>query len=227
MNANRPRGRFSLQGLMIAIAAIGLVCAFLGWLGRSMIDAREQAIDMTQCGRMHKIRQALLEYEFAHGAFPPVYTVDEFGMPSTSWRVLILPFMEESGLLQQYDQSQPWDSPTNAPLIAQIPDCYEPRYGNQANAEGLTPFVAVTGNGTLFDSPATIDDHWNSSRKHEAIVICNNRRMVPWTKPDDCSLKEFQAILKSLKEPDSSLWVFCLDQIEIAKPIHGELADPT
>jgi hypothetical protein len=41
---------------------------------------------------------AVANYEFANGAFPPPFLADASGRPMHSWRVLILPFLEQGEL---------------------------------------------------------------------------------------------------------------------------------
>ena len=45
--------------------------------------------------------------------FPPAVIFGPDGKPWHSWRVLILPYLEENELYNAYDFSQPWDSPRN------------------------------------------------------------------------------------------------------------------
>ena len=47
------------------------------------------------------------------GAFPAAYVADENGRPMHSWRVALLPFLEQSDLYSQYNFNEPWDSPEN------------------------------------------------------------------------------------------------------------------
>ncbi|HZW34640.1 MAG TPA: DUF1559 domain-containing protein [Isosphaeraceae bacterium] len=41
------------------------------------------------------------------------YIADATGKPMHGWRVLILPFLEQSAVYNQYDFSEPWDGPNN------------------------------------------------------------------------------------------------------------------
>ncbi len=46
---------------------------------------------------------------------------DENGKPHLSWRVHILPFMDERELFEQFHLNESWDSPHNSALISQLP----------------------------------------------------------------------------------------------------------
>jgi hypothetical protein len=56
---------------------------------------------------------ALHSYHEIHGSFPPAYTVDENGKPLHSWRVLILPYIEQRELYDKIRLDEPWDSEYN------------------------------------------------------------------------------------------------------------------
>ncbi len=55
----------------------------------------------------------LQNYYSVHGCFPPAYTTDEDGHPLHSWRVLILPHIEEAALYHRLRLDEPWHSPHN------------------------------------------------------------------------------------------------------------------
>ena len=46
------------------------------------------------------------------------------GKPLLSWRVHILPFLEEGELYKQFRLDEPWDSEHNRKLIEKMPDAY-------------------------------------------------------------------------------------------------------
>ncbi len=91
---------------------------------------------------LRQIGIALLCYHDQYGAYPPAVTRDETGRAMHSWRVLILPFVEEDYLYRQYDFSQPWDSPHNRKLLETMPRIF--RCSQIATrSPGRTPFLAV------------------------------------------------------------------------------------
>ena len=56
--------------------------------------------------------------------FPPAYTTSKDGKPLLSWRVLILPYLEQEALYKEFHLDEPWDSPHNRTLIARMPAVY-------------------------------------------------------------------------------------------------------
>jgi hypothetical protein len=76
--------------------------------------------------RMNNLKQiglALHNYHDAHGKFPTnVYGPN--GEPLLSWRVHLLPYMEEDNLYKQFKMDEAWDGPNNKKLIDKMPKVY-------------------------------------------------------------------------------------------------------
>jgi len=52
-----------------------------------------------------------------------------------SWRVLLLPFLDQKPLFDQYRFDEPWDGPHNRKLVSQIQYAYRcPSHGHHGNA---------------------------------------------------------------------------------------------
>ena len=101
---------------------------------------------------MKQIGLALLNYESAHGEFPTPKIGNEFPY---SWRVEILPLLEQGNLRKLYDPNRAWDSPENMTWAESAVDCFCCPSLDQGSK---TPYKLVTGPGTAFDDdePLTI-----------------------------------------------------------------------
>jgi hypothetical protein len=78
----------------------------------------------------------------------PGNILDKDGKPLLSWRVAILPFLEEADLYKQFKLDEPWDSDNNKKLVEKMPKVYTPvRVKSKA---GETYYQTFTGKGTLF-----------------------------------------------------------------------------
>ncbi len=64
---------------------------------------------------LKQIGLAMLNYHEANKAFPRQATVDKSGQPLLSWRVQILPFLDQKELYNQFHLDEPWDSPITSP----------------------------------------------------------------------------------------------------------------
>jgi hypothetical protein len=60
------------------------------------------------------------------GRFPPavIYGKDGKGKVPHSWRVELLPYLEQDALYRAYQFDEPWDSEANKKVLAQMPDVF-------------------------------------------------------------------------------------------------------
>jgi hypothetical protein len=96
---------------------------------------------------LRQITLALHNYHDIHKRFPPAVVYDRNGKPLYSWRVLILPFIEEEALYRQFHYNEPWDSPHNKALLERMPRTF----GHPGSASKTDTHYLV------FDSPAFIN----------------------------------------------------------------------
>ncbi len=72
---------------------------------------------------LKQIMLALHNYHDTHGKFPTDIT-DKTGKPLLSWRVALLPYMEQDHIAKQLKLDEAWDSEHNLKLLAQMPDVF-------------------------------------------------------------------------------------------------------
>ena len=158
-----------------------------------------EAAQHTQCANnLKSILLALLNYESANGHFPPSYVTDENGRPMHSWRVLILPYLEESrGIYAKYRLDQPWDSPHNRKLIAQIPYVYQcpTHFGSE---HGNCNYAAILGPDTAWREGQGIKLSEIMPNTSTTLWICETLHGFPWTKPEDVTPEEFVSKARSI-----------------------------
>jgi hypothetical protein len=145
--------RLSVRSLMILVA----LCVPFLLLARAVHDARHAARRAQCCGHLSQLGLALHNYNSAYGTLPPASIADSRGRPMHSWRVLILPFIEEQALYESYTFNEPWDGPGNRLLAGRMPRIYScPNH----DVPGQTSYVALAGPGTLFPAnhPTTLMD---------------------------------------------------------------------
>src|SRR2546426_8412471 len=63
-------------------------------------------------------------YQERHGRLPPAVVYGKYGEALHSWRVLLLPYIEQDALFKQFKLDEPWDSPHNIQLLPKIPSTY-------------------------------------------------------------------------------------------------------
>ncbi len=98
-----------------------------------------------------------------------------------SWRVAILPFIDEQNLYQQFKLDEPWDSEHNKKLIEKMPKLFAPVNGVKAD-KGHTFYQTFSGGGAFEAGTTflTITDGLSNT-----LMIVEAGQAVPWTKPED------------------------------------------
>jgi hypothetical protein len=139
------------------------------------------------------VKQVLLglhAYNDANGSLPGGIA-DKSGRPGLSWRVAILPYVEQGNLYKQFKLDEPWDGPHNKALISQMPKLFAPP---NAQTNGYTFLRGFTGQGAWLPpsqagqpgqllrgaSFASISDGLSNT-----ILVAEAYEPVIWTKPDE------------------------------------------
>jgi prepilin-type processing-associated H-X9-DG protein len=154
----KPSGGGGTAALIIGIAAAGLVgsVCVIGILVALLLPAvqaaREAARRSQSSNNLKQIGIALHNYHDTHGTFPPAYVADEDGTPLYSWRVLILPFMEQGHIYDQWDKEKAWDSPENIHLSNTMIATFRSPSDNLVAPNG-TSYVALIDPKGVFSGP--------------------------------------------------------------------------
>jgi len=153
--------------------------------------AREAARRNSCLNNLKQIGLGLSNYEAAHGAYPPAYTVDADGRPLHSWRTLILPYMEQNPLYQSIDLTKPWDDPANEHAYNAMPEVYGCPSDPTANADKrLTTYLAVV---TLDSAIRTADSlsYAETPAPSETLLVIDAApsQATHWMSPVDADEK--------------------------------------
>ena len=106
-----------------------------------------------------------------------------------SWRVLILPFLDQKSLYDQYDLREPWDGPNNSKLLNSMPSCFAcpnlPR-----SLPNLTNYAVITGPGTMFPEAGSVKLADVTDGLPETLMVVEVARLdIPWTAPIDLDIR--------------------------------------
>jgi Protein of unknown function (DUF1559) len=184
-----PIGFLLARSRLVTWVEAGVIAGMLGILIAILLPpvrtahtpaSREQCAD-----NIKQIMLALHTYHDAYGSFPPAYVTDEDGQPMHSWRVLILPILDHQDLYDQYDFSQPWDSPNNSMLARPIPDYFYCPADTTKRATD-TSYVLITGEGSAWpdDHAPNLDEFTDDLEQTIALVEVVNSG-IHWTEPCD------------------------------------------
>jgi RNA polymerase sigma factor (sigma-70 family) len=97
---------------------------------------------------LNNLKQIMLAIHNYHDAYThlPADIRDKDGKPLLSWRVAILPFLDQDNLFKQLKLDEPWDSEHNLKLLAYMPATY--RVGIEPKDATHTYYQAFAGPGT-------------------------------------------------------------------------------
>ncbi|GAA4431920.1 DUF1559 domain-containing protein [Bremerella cremea] len=185
--------------VLVVLAVIGtmmLSCAGLVALVvfPALGQARLAAQRMQSSNNMKMIALALHNYQDTYGTLPPAYIPDEDGKPMHSWRTLLLPFVEENYLYDQYDFDQPWNSPANLQLASTTPWAYTNPAMKELEDQGLTTYVALAGPKTAINTGRGVKlSEVMRGAPNRVMVVEDTSNPVPWSQPTDISPEAFLA----------------------------------
>jgi Protein of unknown function (DUF1559) len=183
------RSRLLTWGDAASIAVIlGILIALLLPANRSVNTSSWRRHECSS--NLKQIMLALHTYHDAYGSFPPAYVADEDGQPMHSWRVLILPFLGHQRLYEDYDFSQPWDSPNNSNVAVPIPDYFYCPADTTKRATD-TSYVLITGDGSAWpDDHAPGRDDFTDDPAQTIVLVEVVNSGIHWMEPRDLPMSE-------------------------------------
>jgi len=192
---------FKKQFLLLTILLVPLI-TFHIFVAPAATQAQDAARRMQCSGQTKQLTLAFHTYHDDHGSFPPAYTVDENGKPLHSWRVLILPYIEQRELYDKIRLDEPWDSEYNRQFHdVQLRNYQCPSSSRQSrtalrvrniflkNPDLLRTancdYSVVIGEDTLFPGSETVTFNDITTGTRNTILLVE--RMVPihWMDPNN------------------------------------------
>ena len=133
---------------------------------------------------LKQIMLAIHNYHDANNVMPADIVDPKTKKPLLSWRVHLLPYMEEMPLYQQFILDETWDSKTNKPLIEKMPKMYAP---TRAKAKpGETFYRGFAGTGALagvFEPGKRMSLVGITDGTSNTIGVIDAGEPVVWTQP--------------------------------------------
>jgi prepilin-type processing-associated H-X9-DG protein len=172
--------RESVPGINPTTAAPIAAALFLPAMSASRSAARRSQ----STNNMKQIGLAMFNYEAANGHLPGTIR-DKDGKALLSWRVQLLPYLEEAALYNEFKLDEPWDSAHNKPLMDRMPMSFT--IPGALQAPGMTYYRGFSGASTLFDPEAKggvkIADITDGTSN--TIAVVEAKEAVEWTRPDN------------------------------------------
>jgi len=190
--------------VMICVAALGalLVCGGLAfWL---IPVAKIQDRQAACANNLKYIGLGMLDYHDTYNCFPAAVLTDEHDSPVRSWRVALLPFVEQGALYDRYDFDEPWDGPNNSLLLGDFPGWYRCP-GDGLSGPTDTSYVMIVGEGTMGGEPreeVSCDDVMDGTSNTILILVIEVAGAgIPWTEPRDITVEEAVTLIT---DPEAS-----------------------
>jgi hypothetical protein len=164
-----------------------------------------QADRLRSTNNLKQIGIAFHNFHDVMGAMPASAIYSKANKPLLSWRVAILPYIEEQPLYKEFKLDEPWDSKHNKKLLDRMPKIYAPTIQGRPAKPNTTYYQVFTGNGAPFD-PRTIRaaglltlgprlTNFTDGTSN-TILVAEGKTPVPWTKPDDLAYDAAKALPK-------------------------------
>jgi hypothetical protein len=144
---------------------------------------------------LKQIGLAMINYSDTYNGRMPTDIRDKDAKALLSWRVAILPFIEEENLSKEFKLDEPWDSANNKKLITKLPKVYAPV--RVKAKEGETFYQVFSGENALFGPkksprfPASIPDGTANTG-----LVFEAGEPVIWSKPADLPFDEKKPLPK-------------------------------
>jgi hypothetical protein len=157
----------------------------------AVAKVRTAASDVQSMNNLKQMALATHNFHGTYRALPAPASYDGDGKPLLSWRVHILPYIEQAELYKKFKLDEPWDSKHNKELIKEMPSIYKVPGGVKVD-DGKTCYLVPVGDETAFPkgeagsnkglSFGAISDGLSNT---VMVVEAASDKAVPWTKPED------------------------------------------
>ena len=231
MSNQFPNGGFGQQpmqqqpvksntGLIIALIVGGVFLfmligcgVFAALLFPAVNAARDAARTAMDSNGLKQIGLAIHNYHSTYNCLPPAYTIDSESRPLLSWRVAILPFIDQQPLAERVDWTKPWDAPENKHLLDQMPEVFRSKkvddtqvLSNMATVFTIrSPETAFPGPNDLEDGPFIGFRDVLDGISNTICAVALTQRVVDWTKPVDLTPQEAYDLIQQEPNPEKVL----------------------
>ena len=189
-----------------SVAVLGVIAMLLIEIGKSSWSSGRR----TTCrNNLKQIGLAIHNYHDDFNIFPAAVS----GKPGVSWRVSILPYLDQAALFKRYDQQKKWDSPPNDGLaLERLDELRCPSNYNPKDSQGrwFTAYSMPTGLHSVGASPkgTRIRDITDGTSNTLLVVEACGAQIV-WTEPRDVDVASQPTgiNLKGTKPGQSAGWL--------------------
>ena len=153
-----------------------------------MLDSVLANAHQAECRRnLQTIVLALHNHHDTYLKFPPLHTVDKDGKPLHSWRVAILPYLEQNDLYKKIRLDEPWDSEYNKQFHSLCPavfQCPQAAFKNPAiKRDGLTTYSVIVGKNAWPEGAKPFEFSMITDGTSNTLAVVERQTPVCWMDP--------------------------------------------
>ncbi len=156
-------------------------------------SAREAARRAQSTNNLRQLGLAMHNYHSVHKKFPAQASVNEDGKPLLSWRVHLLPYLDQIELYEQFHLDEPWDSEHNIKLLEKMPAVFS---NPNLPSKTQTVYLGLVSDNSLFQPGMglPIRKITDGSSQTMMFVEANPNQLTPWTEPSDLDFQPQQPL---------------------------------
>jgi len=176
----RPRAGGPAGSLTASAAPLTRLFLRVGEVLRPIVmSARNTARANQTRNNFRMLTLARFRYENEQG-LSPTDIVGPDGKPLLSWRVRLLPYLDQEALYREFKLDEPWDGEHNRRLLEKMPAFFANPFDKQP---GLTQMQGITGPQCLLPEAKRLAEIRDP--RDMTIWLVEAKQPVPWTKPAD------------------------------------------
>ncbi len=168
----------------------GAGCVTLLYSLTPSLGGTHEAARASQCRyNLKRIAISMHNVLAKEGTFPAAVVRSEEAGPPRSWRVELLPYLDEKALRSKYIDTKEWTDVANLPVAQQGPrsySCPSNPHREDAGQRTLTAYVLPTGPGQAFDDAARRKVYDFQDGLSQTLLVVEACGLdIVWTEPRD------------------------------------------
>jgi hypothetical protein len=195
------------------IVAASVVLVLLGCLVFAIFRFGGQTIQQLSSNRsrnssmrnLEKIADALNAYASEYGNYPPAVVTDARGKPLLSWRVLILPYLEENELFDSFNLKEDWTSQANMAAAYSMPSVFRHPDASQGFSAPESDYYLVVGANTLFPPSGPLSPKDILDSPTQTLLVVEGDPTIStgmWTEPIDLDFAKMSGQINGMRNDD-------------------------
>ena len=128
-----------------------------GWPATAVAALKDEDARVQSLNNLHRLALGVYRYNDQFNHLPGSAITDPAGKPLLSWRVALLPHVDQLGLYQEFKLDEAWDGPHNKKLLERMPAIYAPPLQPPGWKPNTTFYQVFVGDQTLFPQRTGLD----------------------------------------------------------------------